>query len=600
MTLCACTAHTVPVGVVRLIQDGHHTTTWCSPAPGQLDGPADLAPQPTATGPTLHASAVVTLHAAAMVVDDVSTDARVVSGVLVPYGGEVGFTSAGAVTASQGAIQLPSPDQLRRIKLMDEHQDPPVAIGYMTAVRDTPEGLRGSFHVAATPDGERALLELSEGVRDGFSVELTDVRLSETGELVSARLSAVAFVAVPAWASARQDGLAASTTSTTTTTTTTGTTTTKGTTTMLTEAQRARLNELLAATDRSTAEDQELAQLLELARPTDATDQADDADQAADQPVAVQAAAVRVSRSAPAALPAGLQGRPQRRPGPDLRDLYASTARVLSGQSRPELEAALSDVTSTANIWTAGDDYAGQLWSGLTYVRRYVPLMASGELRSYKGTGWRWGVKPEVADYAGDKAAVPSNAPTTQDSSWTAARLAGAHDLDRKFVDFGDAEFIAAYYEAMRESYAMKSDDKARAFIIANATAAGAAGAGLFRAAAVAAQAVEDNTGGVQADYFLINSTDRLGLLNVTSGNLPAYLEAFGVTPDKFMAAPGVPAGTVIAGTRQAARFRELAGSPIRVEAINIANGGIDGGVFGYYATELLHAGGIQAATFTP
>jgi hypothetical protein len=34
------------------------------------------------------------------------------------------------------------------------------------------------------------------------------------------------------------------------------------------------------------------------------------------------------------------------------------------------------------------------------------------------------------------------------------------------------------------------------------------------------------------------------------------------------------------------------------VEAINVANGGIDGGVFGYYATELVFPGGIAKKTF--
>jgi hypothetical protein len=226
--------------------------------------------------------------------------------------------------------------------------------------------------------------------------------------------------------------------------------------------------------------------------------------------------------------------------------------------------------------------------------------MTPGELRSYKGTGWKWTTKPEVADYAGDKAAVPSNQPATEENPWNAARLAGAHDIDRKFFDFGDTEFIEAYYAAMRESYARQSDSKARAFLVALglANSAGAAGAGMFRAAALAASEIENDTGVDRPDYFLINSTDRFALLDITQDNIPAYLETFGVTPDKFRVAQGVPAGTVIAGIKQAAKFRELAGTPIRVEAINIANGGVDGGVFGYYATQEIEDGGVASATF--
>ena len=367
----------------------------------------------------------------------------------------------------------------------------------------------------------------------------------------------------------------------------------------MTDEQRARLTELLANPNRTDEENTELRQLMDVAA-GDAgmscqTVDAPEPDAQAAQPATVAASAQpQLAASVPGSLPSG-----QRRQRHSLRELYAAQARVLSGQSRPQLEAALSNITNTANIWVTGTEYDGELWSGLDYQRRWVPLMTPGELTNYKGTGWRWDVAPEVADYAGDKAAVPSNSPTTEAAEWEAARLAGAHDIDRKYADFGDAEFIASYFHAMTESYARQSDAKARAFLISTAVSAGAAGVGMFRAAAVAAQAVDDATGGGTVDYFLVNSADRLALLDMTESEIPAYLEAFGVTPDKFIPTPGVPSLTVIAGNRQSTKFRELSGSPIRVEAINMANGGIDGGVFGYYATQELVDGGVSSATFT-
>lgn len=560
-------------------------------------GPRPAHPQTGKLAAAL--SSATELHAAAMVVESVDVATRTVSGLLVPWG-EVGYTTAGPVIVpGPGRIQLPAQRDWPRVKLVDEHQDPPRSVGYMTDVAERDNGLRAAFRIASTPDGDRVLAEMTPDenggrARDGFSVELVHIELAastvgpDVGELVRGQLSLVAAVTTPAWASARVDGLAAAQT----------TTTDEGNTGM-TEEQRARLAELLANTARTDEENTELRELVTLAG-TEAgvTCEAPEAEAEAE---ASEAPAAGTQLAASATVPGSLPGRgaaQRRSPQRPLRELYASMARVLSGHSRPELEAALSDITSTANIWTAGSEYDGQLWSGLEYVRRWVPLMTPGTLTSYKGTGWKWGVKPEVADYAGDKAAVPSNAPTTVEAPWNAARLAGAHDLDRKFFDFGDTEFIEAYYAAMRESYARQSDAKARAFLIANASAAGAGGASLFTAAATAAQAVEDATGGAQADWFLINSADRLGLLDVTSADIPAYLEAFGVTPDKFLATPGVPAGTVIGGSRQATKFRELAGSPIRVEAINIANGGVDGGVFGYYATNELVDGGVASATF--
>jgi hypothetical protein len=58
----------------------------------------------------------------------------------------------------------------------------------------------------------------------------------------------------------------------------------------------------------------------------------------------------------------------------------------------------------------------------------------------------------------------------------------------------------------------------------------------------------------------------------------------------KFFVDPGLAAGTVLAGDRQAATHFEAAGSPLRVQAVNIPNGGIDIGVFGY-AGDLLNDG---------
>jgi hypothetical protein len=547
----------------------------------------------------LHAATAATsLYAATMTVESVNVETRTVSGLLIPYGDEIGLTSAGPVVVPEaGRIALPTPDLFHRVKLVDEHQSPPRSVGYAVALADRPQGLRGEFRIVSTPDGDRVLAEMTPDAdggraRDGFSVELVNITLADSplgggvGELVTGQLSAVAAVTTPAWASAREDGLAAAQSETT-----------NGRNSM-SEEQRARLAELLANASRTDEESTELRELLELAGgEAGMTCQPDQPEDQAEAQAGTATPPAQLAASVPGSLPS--RGSQQRRPQRDIRELYAATARVLSGRSRAELEAALLDVTSTANIWVAGSEYDGQLWSGLEYQRRWVPLMTPGELRSYKGTGWRWTTKPEVADYAGDKAAVPSNQPVTEEAAWTAARLAGAHDLDRKFFDFGDQEFIEAYYAAMRESYARQSDAKARAFLIANAKTAGAAGVGMFRAAAVAAQAVDDATGGATVDYFLVNSADRLALLDMTESEIPAYLEAFGVTPDKFIPTPGVPSLTVIAGNKASSKFRELPGSPIRVEAINIANGGVDGGVFGYYATNELVDGGISSATFT-
>ncbi len=550
----------------------------------------------------LRASRPTHLTASVGTIDTVTE--RTLSGMGLPFG-EVGQTSIGPVEVDP-AVVLDYPDDLTDVVLVDEHQDPPAPIGYLTATRRTDAGERMSFHVAEIPEGDRALVLAGQRVKRGFSVELDDLQYNTAGRLVRATVVRVAHVVTPAFASARHDGMAASHN------------TTNGDTPM-TDEQRARLAELLATPEDQLTDDTraERDQLIGAASADDMTavtqlvisnaaSSDTGTDTGTDTPgdtgtadAGQQLAAARQGTAAtvPGSIGSGTPARRTARSRP-IRELYAAQSRVLSGRSRPHMEAALSDITMTGNIWTMQDAYAGELWSGLQYQRRFVQNSTPDTLSALKGTGWRWVVKPAVADYAGDKAAVPSNVPTTEDTEWTAGRLAGAHDMDRAHFDFGNTEFIEGYYRAMRESYAVQSDDKARAFQLASATAVAGAETSLFRAVAVAAQAVEDNTLGAPVDWIYVNSADRLNLLDVSAGDLPAYLEVFGITPEKFQAVPGVPAGTVVAGSKQATKFRELSETPIRVEAINVANGGIDGGVFGYYATELVFPGGIASKTF--
>lgn len=518
------------------------------------------------------------------------TEGRTLTGIVVPYG-PVGNTSAGPIAVKAGAVQLPG--DLSRVKLVDEHRNPPRPVGYAIRAEDTATGLRMTFHVAATPDGDRALLEASERIRDAFSVEMSDISLDARGTLTAGRLTAVAQVTVPAFSDARVESVAASEHPTPT-----RTEPPKNGDTM-TEDERTELAELRG---RENLTQEEAARLTILSNLENAA--AEEAAQAAtpDQVAAAVITALTASTGG-ATLPGGLQ-LPGRQ-GHTLADLYAAQARVLSGQSRASLEAALSNITQTANVWTQDDAFAGELWSGLQYARRYVAMMAAGRLTGMKGTGWRWVVKPAVADYAGDKTAVPSNAPTTESVEYTAARLAGAHDMDRAVVDFGNTAFIASYYEAMRESYAVQSDVKARDFLVASAPASGTtlsagAGDGILDAALVAKLELEAGEDGFLAgspDFYLVNTTDYRGLLKTNASEVSAFLQSLGIDPSKFTATSAVAAGNVVAGVKPATTFYELPGNPIRVETVNIVNGGVDGGVFGYYATLLNNGKGLTKVT---
>jgi hypothetical protein len=312
-----------------------------------------------------------------------------------------------------------------------------------------------------------------------------------------------------------------------------------------------------------------------------------------------------------AAAPAGsLQaGHHPADPGPvPLRVLFEGLRATHTGERAPaEFLAALSDITQTANEWTTQTQFAGELWSGVAYQRRFVPLVNRLPLTSYNVNGWRWVVKPAVAAYAGDKAAVPSNAATTEAVTTEAERLAGAHDVDRKFRDFGDTGFFESYYRAMTESYSLLSDLALVADLETAATAvAGGPFASLSAGIVAAILAMPDDV----IPEWVIAGKDLLpDAMAVTSANKPAYLELRlnltrrdGSELDGRLGVDFASQlnGQVLVGARQAATFYELDPTPIRVEAVNMVNGGVDPGVFGYYATIINKATALQLAAVTP
>src|SRR5262245_33785574 len=115
----------------------------------------------------------LTLTAPAATIDAADLDGRRLEGVAIPYG-QAGDTSAGRLTITPGAVRLP--ENLRRVKLFREHGRT-TPLGYAVDATDTPTALHMGFAVGRTPDGDMALLEASEGIRDGFSVELHNVKI---------------------------------------------------------------------------------------------------------------------------------------------------------------------------------------------------------------------------------------------------------------------------------------------------------------------------------------------------------------------------------------------------------------------------------------
>ena len=134
-------------------------------------------------------------------------DRRTIVGTVVPYG-HVGNTSLGPVTFAQGSITAGD-----NVKLVLEH-DMKRPIGRATGFVDGPDRLVGTFRLSHTTAASDALVEASDGLRDGLSVgaRITEHTVDDQGTMVvtAADLVEVSLVHTPAFSDAVVSQVAAS------------------------------------------------------------------------------------------------------------------------------------------------------------------------------------------------------------------------------------------------------------------------------------------------------------------------------------------------------------------------------------------------------
>lgn len=472
-----------------------------------------------------------------------NAEERVLEYLLLPFG-EEGRTSAGRVTASAGTLDVPE-----EIVANLEH-DGTRPVAKSVYIREESDGLRAGFRIAETTAGNDLLVEATEGLRTGISVEI-DNPVIRAGHLLGGALSGAGFVTTPAFPSAQ----------------------------------------LVAADAGDVAEEEETENETEGNEP-EATNKEGEAD-------------VPTDENTTATVPTGSLAA-RRNTNEDkttANDLFRLLANAHKAGGARALTAALQDIVPADILGMEQPQYVGELWDGKAYVRRIVPLFNHANLTSYTVQGWKWVTRPTVAPYTGNKAEVPSNSPTTEQVSISAERIAGAHDIDRKFRDFSDSEFFAAYYRAMTESYARVSDAQVAADILAVAPTVEAGtvptdvptGLSYVVDGALAILAATDT----MPTFALVPADLWRGIVLTPKDHTLEYLNsAFGLEKGSTAGFTLLPSnhltpGQVLVGTREAATVHELGSTPIRVEAIDVANGGIDAGLFGYYATNIHDEDGL-------
>lgn len=513
---------------------------------------------------------------------------RIIEGILIPAGGLIGSTSAGPTQFVTGSLSWSEP---RRVKLLREHQQSD-SLGYARELRWNPDGsLFASFYLPPGPSGDRALIEAENGIRDGFSVGAFGLTASRDGAgtlvVTAGSLREGSLVSVPAFDDSRVTRVAASQ---------------EGNTSMTVQTVEATAP--AAATTATGVQPEAIT----AASPSDLVSQLVDGIRAA-----IADGSIVATSSATAAGEPGTTGTPATT-GPDLAAFSRLMASAASGQVSgagfpAELTAALTDIVPADNAPAFRPQYLDELWNGSPYVRRFIEFATTQRpLTSLKVIGHRWVTPPVVADYAGDKADVPTGDAIMEEVTVTAARMAGAHDIDRIYRDLGDPQWWQDYFEAMTESYAKKSDAKAAALAWAATTNATVATPTTLIGGVVGA-AIDLATLGEPVEYVAMNAGVVAELLGIKDSDKPAFLSGSfqlgspgegGLGGLTFFMTPGLTtAKGVMVGNKAATRWHELPGL-IRVQVENVPQGGIDAGVFGYYATYERNDAGKRKFVVTP
>lgn len=509
---------------------------------------------------------------------------RTIRGVLVPFGelSRMNLTGTEPVMFGPGAVDIPADISIVGINEAHDRFNP---IGRATEIIETDRGVEAEYTIARTPEGDEALAGVQSGRLKHLSAEFATL-VRDGANAVKARLTGTGLVTEGAFASAALFALAVEETPST-------------------PASPEPQTPEPAPADPDT--------------PPVTPAEEDEDDEMGD------------IATVPGALPVGAAV-VEKKKEPTRGEMFAAVESVYRGSASVETVNRVRDfMASQGSLFALNDvdfdgtdgvgakmvpsQWIGEVEDGTTYAQKFAPLFGQKSLTALAMAGWKWGVKPAGAAWAGNKAAISSNAPTIVPVTENASRWAGGHDIAREHIDFGTPGFFDAYNAAMRESFDrwlditivlaealagatdIEADNPAGLDIGAGWSAVIDGAAAIVAAGLTPTSAVVDST--LWKSMAKLPSSDVLGYLNAQlSLTGEGRLDTFSVVP----AAPGqITAGHSLVVAKTAADVYTLPGSPIRAEAQNIANGGVDVGFFGYGGLFIKNALGIvDVAPYTP
>jgi len=537
------------------------------------------------------------------------------TGLLVPYGVKA-RSNLGEFTVAAGVFDIP--EDLTGAGLNIEHEREQV-VGGVTKAWEQSEGILGTFAFARTAEGRKAFADAKSGERKHLSAEVARVKVAG-GKAIGGRLFGAALVKSPAFAGATL--LAAEDTP--------GAVATPAASGAITEPEHLEVEaETLPVDITVTTPAGDSAVYEPTAAPAEGTPTQEGSTLTANAPAAGAPAPAPV----PATLLAGAPGAPAATTTPrpvELGTLFAAFQRVRSHTGSAEDEtllAALTDIkiSGSGALPASGvlrENWLGELYNGIPYEREYITLGTLGTAITAAGKkGFR--VKrgtsgspiagpdgiPNGGTWAGNKAEINSYAGHSSTIASTLLRFAVGDDIGREFYDLpGGEESVEAFLKLLLEDHLYWSDTNALGAWVT------AAGTPVAPATALYSTAYPDSVGMVIQGILAVKAkkadgrrdVPTFGILNEVAyqdvayaaggpENLPAFVSLVLSTNSEGLADGNVQlvqgdtgiddTASVIIGAKRAIEFDELPGGPLKVDALDLAKGGIDKAVHGYLQT---------------
>lgn len=573
-------------------------------------------------------------------------DNRVISGLLVPYDVE-GRTNLGRFTVPRGVLEIPADPAQMGVNVEHKRE---AAFGGGVQISDSPEGVVFAARAAETPEGDKALADVANGKRTSWSVEAAGLVI-EKGKALAGRIFGAALVEKPAFPGAvllaalneDEDGNVTAETVDEDASTDDTDKPVETVETHVDEYTDEDGNVIRQQTTTTTVRDGNTTTVTTVTETIDPEPETP-TDEEEDNIVSTLTASARRGATRPARRPAvRTEDRPTQ---PELGTLFAaiSDARITpTAEAFDTLTAALTELKTSGSLGPkAGGapnlglpiNWMGQLWNGREYERRFINLCTLGTDINARGKGGyiaKRGTKaaPKTRNdgtWNGDLAAINSANAFIEETSSRLRKFALANTIAREFVDLpGGGEFLEAYMKLLVEDYAMWSDETALRIMLETAGTpiapqdhlAGYPAQHQYPAAMVALiQGIRTvNRRQDTATYAVVNAAAYDQLVYTPKDLVPEYItfdinterngtadagkvvvvEADSEDVDLFVNIAGEaivddskPA--VLVGAQRAIEFDELGTTPLTVDALEIAKGGIDRAVHGYLQDHVVRA----------